>query len=727
MAKVDELKALAADLRKRLRQVDQLTGRSSERDRDARRKRDVRATAKEVQVPLCEDPERRTLLESDDTEWLRYYFHELFWYPFTTQQLEMITAIRNAIRYGGDQAIAASRGEGKTKIFERTLLKYTLAGVIKFSVLFAATGSAAQDSLQSIMGEIETNERLRADYPEVCIPVLALENTPNRAHYQLVTGKRHDSGEPYQGVPSRFSWCGQEIVLPNVPGSPSAGAIIATRGLDAAVRGLNKRNRRVDVAGIDDPDTEETVNSEEQAKKLEKRIDRAIAGLGGQQRTVARVMLTTIQNRSCVSYKFTDPAQKATWKGKRFRFLIKKPERPDLWDEYVQLRQAHPDDAFGRIAHAFYLENQAAMGAGAVVANPNRFDPQELPDGTQLEVSALQRYYNEVARIGPEAVASEYDNDPPEEAGAIESGITPHRIQKQLSGYQRTIVPPECTVLTQGIDVRKVALHWVVRAWRPDGTGFTIDYGIHEVHGTTYGSDEGLDVAVKRAILARLEATTETEYLTTSGQRMPVDLTLVDAGWRTNAVYAACAQAGLGVMPIMGFGKSAGCTQANFADVQRRSQDRKPGDGWFLSRKGRLWLACADTDRWKAWEHDRWMTASGKPGCLTIFGEVSDRPDRLSADEKAHHSYARHICNEVEIEEPHQDTIRRRWKAKSENTHWLDASYYCDVAANMKGVRLAGPVVTKPTQTIPGVVVGPPGSGKPRMSLGQLVTAARRQ
>jgi hypothetical protein len=108
----------------------------------------------------------------------------------------MIEAIRNAIRYGGDQSLAASRGEGKTKIFERTLLKYTLQGIIKFSVLFAATGSAAQDSLQSIMGEIETNERLRADYPEVCVPVLALENTPNRAHYQLVTGRRHDKGGP---------------------------------------------------------------------------------------------------------------------------------------------------------------------------------------------------------------------------------------------------------------------------------------------------------------------------------------------------------------------------------------------------------------------------------------------------------------------------------------------------------------------------------------------------
>ena len=87
MAKLDELKALAADLRKRLRQVDQLTGRSSERDRDASRKRQLRTATKEVQIPLCEDPERRTLLESDDTEWLRYYFADLFWYPFTTQQL----------------------------------------------------------------------------------------------------------------------------------------------------------------------------------------------------------------------------------------------------------------------------------------------------------------------------------------------------------------------------------------------------------------------------------------------------------------------------------------------------------------------------------------------------------------------------------------------------------------------------------------------------------------
>ena len=412
-------------------------------------------------------------------------------------------------------------------------------------------------------------------------------------------------------------------------------------------------------------------------------------------------MLTTIQNRICASYRYTDPQQKPTWKGKRFRFLIAPPARLDLWEEYVQTRHAEliayasgeSEDPHCRKSHALYLKNRSAMDAGAIVANPHRFNPSKLPDGTQTEDSALQFYYNEVARIGPEAVATELDNDPPEEAGPVESGITARRIQRQLSGYDRKIVPPGCIKITRGVDCRKVALHWVVRAWRPDGSGFTIDYGVHEVQGTTYNSDEGLDVALKRSILDYLERSTiESAYceLAERGELKPrvIDRTLIDAGWRTDAVYAACREAGLGVMPVMGCGRSAGCVRANFSQELRATKDKKPGDGWFLSRRPGLWLVLADSDRWKAWEHDRWMTAPGRPGCMMLFGQNSDRPERLSEDEKAHHSFARHICNEVEVEEPHKGTIRRRWKTKSDNVHYLDASYYSDVAANMEGIRV---------------------------------------
>jgi len=62
---------------------------------------------------------------------------------------------------------------------------------------------------------------------------------------------------------------------------------------------------------------------------------------------------------------------------------------------------------------------------------------------------------------------------------------------------------------------------------------------------------------------------------------------------------------------------------------------------------------------------------------------------------------------------------------ESENTRWLDASYYSDVAANMKGTRLAAPVVSKPTQLLPSVgATALANQSRPHMSLGQL---ARQQ
>jgi hypothetical protein len=686
---------------------------TNERQRDAERKRKSRSANKLVVIPPCADKRRRIRLEKDDVAWLMYYFgpgsgsEQPFTYEFTVQQREMIGAIKRAIVDGDDQALAASRGEGKTILFERMLIKYTLSGVVGFSVLFAATGSAAQDSLESIKAELENNDRLHADYPEVCEPIRKLENTPNRAHYQTAKGKRHDNGKPFKDTPIKYSWCGQEVFLPRVPGSPASGAIIATRGLDSAVRGLKKKGRRVEVAGIDDPDTEDTARSEEQATKLETRIDRAIAGLGGQQRRVTRVMLTTLQNRRCVSFKFTDPTQKPSWKGKRFRFLISPPERADLWEEYVALKRSDWESGTNH-AHEFYIAKRDEMDAGADVANPNRY--------THGELSALQHYYNQVARIGPEAVATEYDNDPPEEEGPVESGITATHIQKRLSGYPRRMVPPDSKLLSCGIDVQKAGLHWVVKSWRADATNYVIDYGFFETHGTTYGSDEGLEFAIKRAILGCVELPKLDPYLTADGAEVPIALTLVDSGWQAPAVYQACVEIGLGIYPAKGHGRSHGCTTVSFHDVLRRTADRKPGDGWFLQRqKGNIWLVHCDTDRWKSFEHARWMTPEGKPGASYIFGEVGDEErkhagSRLPRDAKEHFSFAKHLTAEIETEDVVRGKLQRIWKVKAGRVqnHYLDASYLADVAAAMQGIRLLGDATTAPAV--------PPPNSRPTMA-----------
>jgi len=662
------------------------------RNSDNAKQRAKAADAKNIDLATLtpEQREWREMLESDAFEWLRWFGHEEFSREFTGQQKEMIAAILQAITHGGDQSIAAPRGEGKTSLCEWVIQYAVLTGLVKFVVLFAATGPDAESSLNSIRARFEENDRLFEYYPEVCGPVRALEYTAQRARTQTVTGSRHDNGEAFDRHPSMFSWCGREIKLPNVPGSPSAGSIIATRGLDAAVRGMKRGSLRPQVAVIDDPDTEETVNSEDQAKKLENKIDRNIAGLAGQSRRIGRVMLTTIQNRRCVSFKYTDPAAKPSFHGKRFGFLVTPPENPNLWDDYIALRQIDWQQGTNS-AHEYYLANRDKMDAGAVVGNPFR-------RGDSGEVSALQFYFNEVARLGQDAVDSEYQNNPTEESGPVESGLTPFRILKKLSGFSHKEVPPGCTVISQGIDVGKRYLHWVVRAWTPDGlTGYTIDYGVQQVYGVATGSEEGLDDALREALCSRMEEVRAEGYSSASGTRYDVDMTLVDARYRTSAIYTTCDALGLGIRPVMGYGKSAGCVKGIFSDVQRKTTEKRPGgDGWFESRKkignGKsIWCIDIDADRWKSWEHDRWMTAPDKPGCLWLYGIPGEDSKRISGEELEHQRrhYPSHICAEIEVEETIDGIVKRYWKAKGEN-HWLDASSYSNVAAHMVSGKLHG-------------------------------------
>jgi len=617
-----------------------------------------------------------------------------FTYDFTSQQLDMVKSFARAISESGDQAIAASRGEGKTTIVERLIIKYTLQGLLKSCILFQSTGTLASNSLDTIKTAITENDLLAADYPEVCIPVRALEYTPNRASYQIVSGRWHtDRRRKYKDAKSHFTWSGQLVIFPDVPGSPSAGSIIAAHGLDSAVRGTKLRGKRPQLAVIDDPDTEETARSEEQAEKLANRIDKDIAGLGSQTQPVSRILLSTIQSRISASFLFTNPKAKPSWKPRRYKFLIQPPERMDLWDDFVELKQVDWLNETNE-AHEMYLENRGKMDLGAVIANPNRFDQTS-------ESSALEHYYTMVARLGQEAVSTEYDNDPPKEDTSLGSDLTANRIAKKLSGYPRRIVPATCTTLTQGIDVQKLGVYWVIKAWDVDATNYVVDYGFYESYGTTYGSDEGLELAVHRAILGRMEQQKENPCMTSDGEIVDLNMTLVDSGAFTDTVYKACRNIGLGIYPAKGHGKSHGCTVANFTNlyrnvVNKKELVRKSGDGWFMNKQDQgNWLVHCDTDRWKRFEHERWLTADGKPGTAYLFGELSEE-DKKNAGRitprqvRSHAMYAKHIVSEAEVEEVYRGKMQRVWKmqtGKAQN-HFLDASYLANVAASMMGIML---------------------------------------
>ena len=110
-----------------------------------------------------------------------------------------------------------------------------------------------------------------------------------------------------------------------------------------------------------------------------------------------------------------------------------------------------------------------------------------------------------------------------------------------------------------------------------------------------------------------------------------------------------------------------------------------------------FWLVHCDTDRWKSFEHARWLTLDGKPGAAYLFGEMTDEERKfagkyLPRESKGHTSYAKHVTSEVEVEELIRGSLKRVWKTKAGRgqNHYFDASYLASVAASMKGISLLG-------------------------------------
>lgn len=658
-----------------------------------------RAKSRDLVIPGVYDPVRRAACEADDEEWLRVYCSDVFYNPFTPHQQRIIEDCGQVLRYGTQKCKAAPRGDGKSSIVKYLALKYALCRQVGFPLVIAATSSKAKKILGSLKRRIASREEtaFSQDYPLECAVARYVDPWPSRARNVTANG----------GKVVHVEWGADWFIVPTWEEQEPMGPIILSLGITSDdLQGCNIYDRRPDFVMLDDLDSRDSLASEDGvvAGKIEETVDKSIAGLGGQGRKLGKFMLCTITSRESAAFKYSDPQIKPSWSGERIAAIQEWPKRKDLWEEYVALRvngkqalddAGQPIDVFGREAHAFYLEHRAEMDEGAVVANPYNFDPDDLPDGTQKQISALQRCYDYIADEGMNSFLTEHQNDPPEDEGISESGINARLVQMQTSGFEQGEIPEGCEILVHGVDVGKFWLHWVVRAFKRDGTGYTIDYGRQNVYDTKYGSEEGLDRAIRREVLRRVQEFREQPY----AMQVRESLTLVDSGYRTEAVYSACREAGAGVMPIKGIGHSAGVSErGRFTDVMRRTKDKKPiCDGVYVSvirepGQPALQLVCASSDQWKAWEHDRWLTSQDKSGCMLLYGEKGESGRALNADQRAHGHYAHHICAEVEAEDVVKGSIVRKWISKNKENHWLDASYYADVAAAMKGVRLLGDV-----------------------------------
>ena len=642
-------------------------------------------------IPPPVDLQRRRALLGDPVAFLKYYFPDRFWSPFADYQREMIQLIVDVAEFGGDQAIAAPRGDGKTEITKAMVVYLICRGLVRFPLVIAASGTFASRIFDDIRRHFDSNEKLIEDFPELCVPCAALEGTPQRAAKQMHNGK-----------PTEIQWSSNQVVFPKIDGlpptikgepwheggvSPYSAVCMAWAGMDSAIRGINIRGNRPDFVLVDDPETRESAFHENQVETRDVILNRDVAGLADGRKRLSRVVLCTIQNNRCLAEKLTNQSKAPSWNGRRYSGVRQWPERADLWQQYMDLRQEdqRAGDGCGINATAFYIANRADMDAAAEVLNPERYSRAMTRDGKSIELSALQAVYNLIADNGLNYVLTEIQNAPPEEEQAETLGLTAHKVASRVSGLEQHELPKmEDLKITVGLDLGKYYSHWTKIAWFGNATGVVIDYGVMETPGMQAATDSQ---AVETALLQSLQL-----WRSDIMARNPPDFCLVDSGDYSAAVYEFIRR--VGGTP---FACSKGYAASKF-HLGTESPTRRLFDHSYANHQPqeRIWLYIVDVEHWKGWLQERFMTATFNEAHQWNDGSLSLY---VGHDKKRHMAFSHHIVAEMREEQfvPGKGVVRK-WKELSKNNHYLDATALACAAAGCLGVRLIPRVTSEQMQ-----------------------------
>jgi hypothetical protein len=637
------------------------------------------------ELPAVVSPERKERAAADFRFFCESYFPLTFHLPWSPDHLKVIAKIEQAVLRGGLFAMAMPRGSGKTTICECACIWAVLYGHREFVCLIGSDEGHAMDMLESIKMELDGNDRLLEDFPEVVYPIQCLDGIANRC-----------SGQLYQGERTHIGWTAREIVLPTIAGSKASGAIIKVAGITGRIRGMKYKRAdglavRPSLVVLDDPQTDESARSLSQCATRENILAGAVLGLAGPGQKISGIMPCTVIRPGDMADNILSRDKHPEWNGERTKMVYAFPAHEKLWQRYAEIRaESLRRGNAGEEATEFYRAHRAAMDEGAVVAWPERFNHDEL--------SAIQHAMN--LKLQDEAAFfAEYQNEPLPEETVDADELTADQIAGKVNRMRRGVVPIGCNHVTMFIDVQASLLFYVVAVWEDDFTGYVIDYGTYPDQKRPYftlrDARYTLTAATKASglegsIYAGLEALTNEhlgrEWRRDDGAFLRIERCLIDANWgsSTDVVYQFCRQSAHAGVVMPSHGRFVGASSQPFSEYRRRPGDRV-GHNWRMPNvagKRAVRHVVYDTNYWKSFVHARLAVAMGDRGCLSLFG---DRPEM-------HRLFAEHLTAEYRVKTEGRGRTVDEWKPRPErgDNHWLDCLVGCAVAASIQGAVLEG-------------------------------------
>lgn len=660
------------------------------RDRRARHSRERQVEVSDIgPIPEVVNPVRKEACRLDLEKFLVEYFPESTGLtPLSSDHKRVIARIQGVMLNGGRQCNVVYRGFAKTTISENAAIWAAVYGHRKFIPVFGADASSAERIIDSIKRELETNDLLWEDFPEVCHAIRALEGKPQRQHSQHCGGKR-----------TFIAFTSDTVVLPTIEGSPASAAILTSRGLMAASRGMKfKRpdgvNVRPDCALLDDIQTDESAASPLQCQKRINVIKKAILKSAGHRKKLAVILNGTIIAPDDAVDQLSDHKRNPSWEAERIPMIRAWSSAHDtLWlMNYAKLRRTFDEDQPGDKeraeveANAFYIANREAMDADCQVSWESCYDPE-------TEHSAIQHAYNMLIDDGEDVFASECQNNPRRvEEGNGQIDIKGTAIESRTNGVERGVVPLGSTHLVAHIDVQHSLLYWTAFACDNEMTGSVVDtdcfpkqdapyFALREAKRTLQVAYKELNAqaVVEQGLSDLIDHLFTRDWKREDGGMQSLERVLVDwsDGNMADVVARVCRTHKFKANVMPAAGKGIGPGELPMLQYKTRPGEQA-GHHWILTRKNGSHSLLVDTNYWKTRTADALTCLPTLKGAVRLYGD-ENTDHRMTAD---------HYSSEKAERMTHDRSGRVGyvWKKKpNRENHRFDNLYNCLAAASTLG------------------------------------------
>jgi len=554
---------------------------------------------------------RRTRLENDVAKWLAHYLANTYTRKFEEPHLEIIDGAMGANETGGRFAVAAERGIGKSSLLWGVVLYLALTGKQPFPVCIPWQESAKKRAFRFWKSALCFNEKLLADYPEICGPFAHSKGIPQK----LLT-------ITWAGGPNDGALCGGQlnmseglIVLPNAHGCIGGSTI------NGNPRGLNHPQEdgtvlRPSIVLLDDVQDRGTAKSRTQVQSVIEMIDGDVAGCGAPGRDMPILMACNCIERDDVSAHYlTNPM----WRSIRISCVKTWPEGWDeedgachtAWDE-LRVRIQDDDNPTG-----FYKKNKRVITNGMTLSAPGAFKgAKNCPD-------ALYGVIRMYMQMGHDAFMAERQQTPIEKSPSIHSVTTQAILEKEDPNARSGVVPEWATAVVAASDINpSYGISTVVAAVGGDQRMAVVWYGIHRTKIPSTDSEAQRKAKIMRELevhgkkLAALPCRPNHWVIDGGGSPQETVIAFAATSPQTTGLEAVCA-----------YGRA-------WRQFRPKVKDRKFEQVFVRQESRSKRWAIWNVDYWKEIAQMAWIAATGAPGSCSLF-------------RGSHREFADQICRET--------------------------------------------------------------------------------